>query len=197
MDNLVNYINDDQFSSLDPLTKMAIIHHQFESIHPFYDGNGRTGRILNILYLVMNKLLDSPILYLSHYIVSSKTQYYQLLQSTRDNDSWQNWVIYILDGITITAKQTIEFTKQIRELILNTKQRMRDELPKTYSQELLNNLFFHPYTKVQFLIDQLGITRITATKYLNQLCEHGFVSKHKLGRTNYYINQPLVNLITQ
>ena len=195
--NLVDYINDDQLSDLDPLIKMAIIHHQFESIHPFYHGNGRAGRILNILYLVRSGLLDLPILYLSRYIVRSKDDYYRLLQSVRDQNDWQSWVTYIIEGIEITARETIEFVNQIRVLIMETKRRMRSELPKIYSQELLNNLFFHPYTKVQFLIDQLGVSRITASKYLNELAEHGFISKHKIGRTNFYINEPLVELIRQ
>jgi len=195
LDNLVSYINDEQVSELDPLIKMAIIHHQFESIHPFYDGNGRTGRILNILYLVKNALLDLPVLYLSRYIVRTKSEYYQLLQSVRDDNDWESWVLYILNGIEQTAKETIEFINHIRMLVLEKKQKMRSELPKVYSQELLNNLFFHPYTKVQFVVDQLGVSRITATKYLNELADHGFVSKRKMGRTNYYINEPLVHLI--
>ena len=103
----------------------------------------------------------------------------------REKNSWSEWVAYIIKGIEITAKETIKFVEQIRLLIMDTKQRMRDELPKTHSQELFNNLFFHPYTKVQFLVDQLNVTRITATKYLKQLTEHGFVIKHKVGRTNY------------
>lgn len=197
LDNLVTYINDDQLSELDPLIKMALIHHQFESIHPFYDGNGRSGRIINILYLVKNDLLDLPILYLSRYIVRTKTEYYRLLQSVRDENDWQSWVLYIIKGIEETAKETIEFINQIRTLVLQTKRRMRSDLPKIYSQDLLNNLFFHPYTKVQFVVDQLGVSRITATRYLNQLAEHGFVSKHKMGRTNFYVNEPLVRLISQ
>ena len=195
MTNLVEYINDDSLSDLDPLVKMAIIHHQFESIHPFYDGNGRTGRILNILYLVKNQLLDLPILYLSRYIVETKDDYYRLLQSVWEQGEWAEWVSYIVKGIEVTARETITFVYQMHGLIMATKQRMRAELPKIYSQELLNNLFFHPYTKVQFVIDQLGVSRITATKYLEALTEKGFVSKHKAGRNNYYINEPLVALI--
>jgi len=197
LDNLVNYINDDSLSELDPIIKMALIHHQFESIHPFYDGNGRTGRIINILYLVKNGLLDLPILYLSRYIVQTKSEYYRLLQLVRDEDDWEQWIAYMIKAVEVTARETIEFINQIRTLVADTKQRMRDELPKVYSQELLNNLFFHPYTKVQFVIDQVGVSRITATKYLNQLAEHGFVSKHKIGRTNYYVNQALVGLIAK
>lgn len=195
--NLVNYINDDALSALDPLIKMALIHHQFESIHPFYDGNGRTGRIINILYLVKNGLLDLPILYLSRYIVRTKSEYYQLLQAVRDEQAWESWVLYITKGIEETARQSIAFIEQIKTLVFETKRKMRDELPSIYSQDLLNNLFFHPYTKVQFVTDQVGVSRITATKYLNQLTEHGFVSKHKMGRTNYFINAPLVQLIIQ
>ena len=195
--NLVDYINDDQLSEVDPLIKMAIMHHQFESIHPFYDGNGRTGRIINILYLVKNGLLDLPILYLSRYIVRTKADYYRLLQSVRDENDWENWVLYIVKGIEETAKQTVEFINQIKSLVFETKKRMRTELPGIYSQELLNNLFFHPYTKVQYVTEQVGVSRITATKYLNQLTAHGFVTKYKAGRTNYYINEPLVRLIVQ
>lgn len=197
LDNLVDYINDDQLSELDPLTKVAVIHHQFESIHPFYDGNGRTGRIINILYLVKNDLLDLPILYLSRYIVRTKSEYYRLLQTVRDQNDWESWVLYIIKGIEETARETIEFINQIKILVFETKKRMRAELPGIYSQELLNNLFFHPYTKVQFVVDQVSVSRITATKYLNQLTEHGFVEKHKVGRTNYFVNKSLVRLIAQ
>lgn len=197
MANLVGYINDDSLSALDPLIKMAIIHPQFESIHPFYDGNGRTGRILNILYLVKNQLLDLPILYLSRYIVQTKDDYYRLLQSVREQGDWASWVSYIVQGIEVTAREIIQFVHQLGNLISATKQRMRSELPKIYSQELLNNLFFHPYTKVQFVIEQLGVSRITATKYLEALTTSGFVTKHRAGRNNYYINEPLVQLIMQ
>lgn len=141
--------------------------------------------------------MDLPILYLSRYIVRTKSEYYRLLQAVREQDSWQDWLTYIVKGIEITARETIEFVEQIRVLIMDVKQRMRRELPKIYSQDLLNNLFFHPYTKVQFLVDQLNITRITATKYLNMLTERGFVTKHKVGRTNYFINEPLVKLIAR
>lgn len=197
LDNLVSYINDESLSEIDPLIKLAVIHHQFESIHPFYDGNGRTGRIINILYLVKNGLLDLPVLYLSRYIVRTKNDYYRLLQSVRDDNDWENWVLYIVKGIEETARETIEFVNQIKTLVFETKKRMRTVLPAIYSQELLNNLFFHPYTKVQFVMDQVGVSRITANKYLNQLAEQGFVEKMKVGRTNYFINKPLVELITQ
>ena len=144
MENLVAYINDDELCDADPLVKMAIIHHQFESIHPFYDGNGRTGRIINMLYLVAKDLLELPVLYLSRYLIQTKTGYYRELQAVRDTGDWEPWLLYILEGVSQTAKQTISLIGQIRELMQHTKHRMRDECPKIYRQELLNNLFNHP-----------------------------------------------------
>lgn len=195
MDNLVNYINDDSLCDADPLVKMALIHHQFESIHPFYDGNGRTGRILNILYLVIKGLLNLPILYLSRYIIHHRADYYSQLQNVRQSEHWEPWLLYMLDGIIDTAQNTISLITQIKVLMDDVKQRMRTQLPKIYRQDLLNNLFYHPYTKIDFLVQDLGVTRITATKYLEQLVEHGFLEKQKVGRGNYYINQPLCTLL--
>lgn len=195
MANLVDYINDDQLCDADPLVKMAIIHHQFESIHPFYDGNGRTGRILNMLYLVAKDLLNLPVLYLSRFIIRHKADYYQHLQQVRETGQWEPWLIYMLDGIIETAQETIKLITEIKQLMHQYKHRMRDELPKIYQQELLNNLFHHPYTKIEFVMDDLGISRITATKYLEQLVERGFLRKEKIGRGNYYINQPLCTLL--
>lgn len=197
MDNLVQFINDDALCDADPLVKMALIHHQFESIHPFYDGNGRTGRIINILYLVAKDLLNLPVLYLSGFIIRSKADYYQRLQQVRDNGTWEPWLLYMLDGIIETAQETILLITEIKELMLGYKHRMRSELPKIYRQELLNNLFNHPYTKIEFVMEDLGISRITATKYLDQLVEHGFLHKEKIGRGNYYINQPLCSLFVE
>ena len=195
MDNLVQYINDDTICDADPLVKMAIIHHQFESIHPFYDGNGRTGRIVNILYLVAKELLNLPVLYLSRYVTRNKAAYYQHLQQVRDAGDWEPWLLYMLQGIIETSKHTIELIIAIKSLMKNVKHRMREELPKIYRQELLNNLFNHPYTKIDFVVGDLGVTRLTATKYLEQLVAHGFVSKRRVGRANYYINEPLCELL--
>lgn len=195
--NLVEYINDDDLCDADPLVKMAIIHHQFESIHPFYDGNGRTGRIINILYLVSKDLLDLPVLYLSRYIIQHKADYYEQLQQVRETGEWEPWLLYILDGIVQTAQSTISLIKGIKTLMQNCKHQIREQLPKIYRQELLNNLFRHPYTKIEFMIEDLGVSRITATKYLEQLVEHGFLHKEKIGRTNYYINQPLCHLLIE
>jgi Fic family protein len=196
MDNLVQYINDESLCDADPLVKMAIIHHQFESIHPFYDGNGRTGRIINILYLVSQDLLNLPVLYLSRLILRSKSDYYQHLQQVRNTGDWEPWLIYMLDGIADTAQRTIKLITEMKVLMTSVKSGMREKLPKIFSQYLLNNLFYHPYTKIEFVVDDLQVSRITATKYLEQLVEFGFLQKHKIGRGNYYINMPLFNLLT-
>jgi Fic family protein len=195
MTDLVAFIHADD--DLDPLLRMAIAHHQFESIHPFYDGNGRTGRILNLLMLQREGLLDLPVLYLSRYITSTKNQYYQLLQSTRENRNWVDWCIYMVEGVAITAKSEIKLVKNLRELMQTTKHRLRKDLPKIYSQELLNNLFRYPYTKIEFLENDVGISRITAAKHLDLLALNGFVHKRKIGRSNFYINQPLFELLTR
>lgn len=192
--NLLDYINDDDLCDADPLVKMAIIHHQFESIHPFYDGNGRTGRILNILYLVAKGLLDLPVLYLSRYIIQDKVEYYRQLQAVRDTGDWEPWLVYMLSGVASTARETVRLITEIRTLMQRYKHGIRDRLPKIYSQELLNNLFRHPYTKIGFVMDDLGVSRITASKYLDQLVAEGYLHKARIGRSNYYINVPLFDL---
>jgi len=195
MTNLEQYINDERMSEFDTLVKMAIIHYQFESIHPFYDGNGRTGRIINVLYLVMNDLLNLPILYLSRYIIEHKVVYYKLLQEVRETDNWENWVLYLLDGIEQIAKETIVLIGKIRDLIYEYKNLLRNNY-KFYSQDLLNNLFKHPYTKIEFIENDLGVSRITASKYLNQLAKDKVLKKEKLGTGNYYINEKLIKILT-
>lgn len=196
MKNLEEFINNPEMSDLDPLVKMAIIHHQFESIHPFYDGNGRTGRIINILYLVKEELLKIPILYLSRYINENKADYYRLLQEVRENDNWEDWIMFMLQGIEQTSKQTIVLIEGIKREMTNFKNKMRTELPKIYSQDLLNNLFRHPYTKIEFVMKELNVSRITATRYLDELVRIGLLQKHKMGRDNYYINMTLYTLLS-
>jgi Fic family protein len=197
MDNLIQYINTDEMSDIDPLVKMAVIHYQFESIHPFYDGNGRTGRIINILYLVAQGLLDLPILYLSQYIISNKSTYYQTLQGVRDAGDWESWLLFMLRGVEETSNQTITLIAQIKALMMHYKHRLRSELPKIYSQDLLNNLFKHPYTKIEFVMNDLQVSRITASKYLERLVEKELLIKEKLGVHNYYINTPLFDLLME
>ena len=197
MTNLEAYLNNADISNIDSLIKMAVIHYQFETIHPFYDGNGRTGRIINILYLVLNNLLDLPILYLSRYIIKHKSDYYRLLQHVRNTGEWEEWILYILDGVEQTSKETIVLIAEIRKLMQEYKHGIRNKLKKIYSQDLLNNLFRHPYTKIEFLCEELNISRKTASNYLNELTEYGFLEKQKIWKTNFYVNVPLYNMFKQ
>lgn len=195
MGDLERFINEDALFNADPLIKMALVHHQFESIHPFYDGNGRTGRIVNVLYLVKHGLLDIPMLYLSRYIVRTKSGYYRLLQDVRDRDVWEEWVLYMLTAVESTAREGIATIQAIKSLLLDYKHRIRAE-HRFYSQDLINNLFSHPYTKIEFIQNDLKVSRLTATKYLDALTKKGFLEKQKIGRSNYYINVPLVQILT-
>lgn len=195
MKNLENFINQDDLSDWDSLVKMAVIHHQFESIHPFFDGNGRTGRIINILYLVQQCLLDTPVLYLSRYINKNKTDYYRLLQSVRDEGTWEEWTLFILEGVRETSLQTIKLIEVIKFLMLTYKNKMRSET-SIYGQDLLNLIFSHPYTKISHVIDKLEVSRPTATNYLNILSDIGLMHKLKIGRESYYINDALMNCLT-
>lgn len=199
MENLELFINDSDACSLDPLIKMAIIHHQFESIHPFGDGNGRTGRIINILYLVITDLLDIPILYLSRYITHHKGEYYSLLQAVRNKNKdnakeWEDWIVFILKGIEETAVATIELVKGISQLMSEYKMILRPIFGRAYKHELINNLFFHPYTKIEYMQHDMMVQRKTASKYLDKIVETGLLKKMKIGRENYYINTKLCNL---
>lgn len=199
MANLEQFINDEQLSSLDPLIKMAIIHHQFESIHPFYDGNGRTGRIINILYLVIADLLELPILYLSRYITHNKQEYYQLIQAIRDKNTdnakqWEEWILFMLKGVEQTAQDTINLIKHIGTLMDRFKRTLRPVFGTKYNHELLNGLFYHPYTKIEHIEKNLQVTRQTASRYLNTIVELGLLQKQKKGKENYYVNVLLVDL---
>ncbi len=200
MFNLEKYINTQELQDIDPLIKMAIIHHQFESIHPFYDGNGRTGRIISILYLVMNDLLDLPILYLSRYITHNKSEYYRLIQEIRDTapdnfNVWEEWIVFMLKGVEETAIETIRLVKSISALMAKYKSILKPLFGKQYKHELINNLFFHPYTKIEFMERDMAVQRKTAAKYLDTIVqETGLLQKQKLGRSNYYINTELIEL---
>lgn len=200
MSDLERFINEDEAFDADPLIKMAIVHHQFESIHPFYDGNGRTGRIVNVLYLVQKGLLNIPVLYLSRHIVRTKPAYYRLLQDVREQadapEVWQEWVLYMLTAIEQTARQTLGSIEGIKSALMDYKHQIRDQF-KFYSQDLINNLFTHPYTKIDFVERDLKVSRLTATKYLDALTSAGFVEKIKVGRSNYYINLALNAVLTQ
>lgn len=199
MNNLENFINDGSLCDIDPLIKLAIIHHQFESIHPFYDGNGRTGRIIMILYLVITDLLDIPILYLSRYITHNKNEYYRLIQNIREKSGnnqkeWEEWILFILKGVEETANETIRLTKAISKLMEDYKNMLRPIFGKQYKHELLNNLFFHPYTKIEYIERDMQVKRQTASKYLNKISSLGLLTKVRMGKNNYYINDALMQL---
>jgi Fic family protein len=195
MRDLERFINQHDCFNADPLIKMALLHHQFESIHPFYDGNGRTGRIINVLYLVKEGLLDIPVLYLSRHIVRTKADYYRLLQAVRDQDVWEDWVLYMLTAVETTAGETITTIHAIKAALMDAKHRIREHY-RFYSQDLINNLFTHPYTKIDFIERDLKVSRLTATKYLDALTDGGFLQKQKIGRSNYYINIALNAILT-
>ena len=195
MADLERFVNADAMFDADPLIRMALIHHQFESIHPFYDGNGRTGRIINVLFLVKEGLLEIPVLYLSRHIVRTKPDYYRLLQQVREEDAWEEWVLYMLTAVERTAREAITTIGSIRAALLDYKHRIRADF-RFYSQDLINNLFMHPYTKIQFVEKDLNVSRVTATKYLDALADSGFLRKRKIGRSNYYTNLALYPILT-
>ncbi|WP_326911175.1 Fic family protein [Sedimentibacter sp. MB31-C6] len=194
LSNLEQYINND-YDNIDSLVKLAIIHYQFESIHPFYDGNGRTGRIVNVLYLVLKELLDSPILYLSKFIIRNKSAYYRLLQEVTVQGKWEDWVLFILQGIEETANETLMLVKEINGLLENTAEKIKNELPKIYSRELVELIFFEFYTKISYIEDGLDISRKTAAKYLSDLEKEGFLASQKIGRERIYLNRELFRIV--
>ena len=195
MDDLEKFINEPARFDADSLVKMAIMHHQFESIHPFYDGNGRTGRILNVLYLVQQGLLDTPVLYLSREIARTKPEYYRLLQAVHSHAAWEPWVLYMLGAVERTAFGTVQTIRAIQRLMRDFRRRLR-AAHKFYSQDLVTNLFRYPYTKIAFVAHDLGVSRLTATKYLEALVAGGFLTKLRHGRSNYYVNTALVQVLT-
>ena len=191
--NLERYINEDD--ETDPLIKLAVIHYQFESIHPFYDGNGRTGRIINELYLVMKGLLDSPILYLSKYILSTKEEYYKLLNDIHNNGYWEEWILYILKGVQETSEKSLNILRRINELIENTSNEIRGKNPKVYSKELVDILFVEFYTRISNVEEGLNVTRKTASNYLNELVESGILDVEVRGKDKLFINKRLLEIM--
>lgn len=194
LSNLENYANHD-LDETDPLIKLAVLHYQFESIHPFHDGNGRTGRILNVLYLVLRELLDSPILYLSQYIIDHKDEYYRLLSDVTLKGDWEAWVIFILKGVESTSINTIHLAQEMVELLKNTSEKIKEQLPTIYSKELVDLIFFEFYTKTNFIESNLDVSRKTASKYLNELENAGFLESEMIGRERIYKNTALFNLV--
>ncbi len=195
LERLLIFFNEVVNGGLDPLVRMSLIHYQFEKIHPFYDGNGRTGRILNLLYLVQHDLLDLPVLYLSRYIVREKSAYLAQLRTDPLDDNWEAWLKFMLRGVELTSMETIETIHKLRNLMADYQERIKTQLSKIYSLDLLNTLFKHPYTKIDFVIRDVGVKRVTAGSYLDALAEAGFLEKQKIWRSNYYVNLPLFKLL--
>jgi Fic family protein len=194
--NLEEYINTDD-DGTDPLIKMAIIHYQFEAIHPFYDGNGRTGRILNVLYLIHRELLDLPILYLSSFIIKNKSNYYTGLTNVRTKKAWEDWIIYMLNSVEDTAKDTTKTIKAIKALLDKTIEKVKEKLPKIYSRELVETLFHQPYIKISHLVERKIIARQQGSVYLKQLENIGILSSKKVGREIIYVNIELFKLLKE
>ncbi len=181
----------------DPLIKMAISHYQFEAIHPFTDGNGRTGRILNILYLIEQEMLSLPILYLSRYIVQNKQDYYRLLLGVTTNQDWENWIIFMLKAVEATASWTTGKIAAVRELIEHTTDYVRSQLPQIYSYELISVIFEQPYSRIQNLVDQDIAKRQTASTYLKHLSDIGVLHEIRAGKEKLFVHPKLIQLLTQ
>jgi Fic family protein len=193
LSNLEHFIYSHE--SWDSLVKLAVMHYQFEAIHPFFDGNGRTGRIINILYLIEKGLLNLPIIYLSRYIIENKALYYSLLLDVSKNQNWQPWIKYILKGITETAKATREKIFSIRDLIEETRVLIQKKCPKIYSKDLVEVLFLSPYCKIRFLEDHNIAKRQAAAQYLKEIEKVGILKSEKIGRELYFINQAFLDLL--
>ena len=191
--NLEQFIN--QNDSLDPLIKMAVMHYQFEAIHPFSDGNGRTGRILLLLYLKLARLLDVPAIYLSEYIIKHKTQYYRKLRSVTENKDWEDFIIYMLDMVEYTARKGRDRLEHVMALMQQTAEQIKEQLPRVYSKELLEVLFKLPYTKRKFLIDAGLGTPKTVGNYLASLEKSGFLKSVRVGKEKLYLNHKLMDIL--
>ncbi len=196
LDLLSNFIEHfNQHDDLSPLIKLAILHYQFESIHPFYDGNGRTGRILNILYLILNDLIDVPILYLSSYIINHKSEYYRLLNQTNLTDNWEEWILYMLKAVESTSLETINKISKIKILLDETIVKVQLQAPKIYRKELVELLFEQPYSKIEFVVKKLGVERKAASRYLKELADIQILEAQKFGRETLYLNKGLIELL--
>lgn len=193
---LERFINEDQPGAPDPLIKLALMHHQFEAIHPFIDGNGRTGRILNVLYLVQQDLLPEPVLYLSRYINYYKSDYYRLLHLVTEQQAWKEWIVFILNGISETARLTTSKIRRMLVLMTVMETELRQTLGARYDHNLLKLMFTLPYLKIE-LVERSGLaTRQTASGYLKRLADASILMPSKIGRTTYYVNQRLIDLLT-
>lgn len=195
MRNLELYLNTNGEDDVSPLIKLAVQHYQFESIHPFYDGNGRTGRIVNVLYLILQNLLTEPVLYLSGYIIDHKADYYRLLQNVRTQQNWADWVLFMLRGVEETARQTIGQVLQIQTLFDETAEQIRQEAPGVYSKELVEVLFLYPYSKIEYVVERLAVDRRTASKYLRAIEKLGLLRAEQKWKEMLFINVRLFDLL--
>lgn len=195
LSNLEQFIHADD--GLDPLVKMAVMHYQFEAIHPFPDGNGRTGRILNLLYLVEQGLLDVPMLFLSRYIIAHRADYYRGLRRVTEEQDWENWLLFMLRAVEVTAQQTYDQVVRILDLMENTRERVQREAEGVYSKDLIEVIFQQPYTKIAFVVDAGIAKRQTASRYLQVLAELGVLREMPIGREKYYINDALFAELTR
>jgi Fic family protein len=192
--NFLEHFNIEN-KEISPLINLAILHYQFESIHPFYDGNGRTGRILNILFLILNKLIDIPILYLSSYIIENKSEYYKLLNNVNKKNEWESWIIYMLKAVESTSLKTISKIKTINNLLNETIEFVKENEPKTYRKELIELLFEQPYSKIEYVVNRLNVERKAGSRYLKKLEEIGILKSQKLGRETIYVNEKLIEIL--
>lgn len=192
--NFELFLNEES-GDYDPLVRMAMLHYQFEAIHPFYDGNGRTGRILNVLYLVLKGLLNEPFLYLSDYIIKTKNEYYRLLRNVTIQNHWEEWILYILKAVEKTSVSTLALSKNIISLLESASDTIRKEHPKIYSRELLEILFSNVYSKISHLTDAKIASRNIAANYLKEIEKIGILRSEKIGREVIYVNKALFNLL--
>ena len=193
--NWERFIHGDD--DLDPLVKMAIAHYQFECIHPFPDGNGRTGRILNILYLIQSELLSLPILYLSRFILERRDDYYTLLRRVTEEGDWESWILFMLEAVQSTSRWTTDKISIVRALMAETTEYVREKLPKIYTHELVQALFAQPYCRIDNLVERGVAKRQTASTYLKQLVEIGVLEEMSVGREKLYINTRLLQELNQ
>lgn len=187
---------EDPLTKTDPLIKMAVSHYQFEAIHPFTDGNGRTGRILNMLYLIEQRLLTLPILYLSRYILQNRAEYYRLLTKVTSDGAWEEWVLYMLKAVEQTANWTTQKIAAVRKLMEYTGDFIRDALPKIYSHELVQVIFEQPYCRIANLVEKDIAKRQTASVYLKQLAEIGVLNEIQVGKEKLFVHPKLIQLMT-
>jgi Fic family protein len=193
--NLFDFLNTP--NEFDPLLKMVIGHYQFEAIHPFSDGNGRTGRILNVLYLIQQELLGLPVLYLSHYIIQNKSDYYRLLKSITEENNWEEWILFVVNGVAETSKMTLQKINAILEQKASAQIKVKEVLKSSYSKELVDLLFSHPYIKIKVLEDNNIAKRQTASEYLQKLEKAGMLVSMKIGKETYYINHKLIDVLSK